>query len=137
MTEQSNVITIDGKEYNAEDLSQDQNYFINQIKDLQAKGASLRFQLDQVTVAQNAFTNSLMQSVKGEEEPKEEKGLLIMDQHVDDIRYLKGKVISVGNFTEGVKENDTVYYDRRAGHGIEYDDNLYQVIKQQDVVLVG
>ena len=71
------------------------------------------------------------------EEPKEEKGLLIMDQHVDDIRYLKGKVISVGNFTEGIKENDTVYYDRRAGHGIEYDDNLYQVIKQQDVVLVG
>ena len=73
MTEQSNVITIDGKEYNAEDLSQDQNYFINQIKDLQAKGANLRFQLDQVTVAQNAFTNSLIQSVKGEEETKEEK----------------------------------------------------------------
>ena len=73
MSEQSNVITIDGKEYNQEDLSQDQNYFINQIKDLQAKGASLRFQLDQVTVAQNAFTNSLIQSVKGEEEPKEEK----------------------------------------------------------------
>jgi len=67
MTEQSNVITIDGKEYKTEDLSQDQNYFINQIKDLQAKGASLRFQLDQVTVAQNAFTNSLIQSVKGEE----------------------------------------------------------------------
>ena len=73
MTEQNNVITIDGKEYNQEDLSQDQNYFINQIKDLQAKAASLRFQLDQVTVAQNAFTNSLIQSVKGEEEPKEEK----------------------------------------------------------------
>ena len=68
MTEQNNVITIDGKEYNQEDLSQDQNYFINQIKDLQAKAASLRFQLDQVTVAQNAFTNSLIQSVKGEEE---------------------------------------------------------------------
>ena len=68
MTEQTNVITIDGKEYKTEDLSQDQNYFINQIKDLQAKAASLRFQLDQVTVAQNAFTNSLIQSVKGEEE---------------------------------------------------------------------
>jgi len=68
MTEESNVITIDGKEYKEEDLSQDQNYFINQIKDLQAKAASLRFQLDQVTVAQNAFTNSLIQSVKGEEE---------------------------------------------------------------------
>ena len=68
MTEQSNVITIDGKEYKTEDLSQDQNYFINQIKDLQAKAANLRFQLDQITVAQNAFTNSLIQSVKGEEE---------------------------------------------------------------------
>ena len=73
MDKKSNVITIDGKEYNQEDLSQDQNYFIKQIKDLQAKGASLRFQLDQLTVAQNAFTNSLIQSVKGEEEPKEEK----------------------------------------------------------------
>jgi len=68
MTEQNNVITIDGKEYNQEDLSQDQNYFINQIKDLQTKAASLKFQLDQVTVAQNAFTNSLIQSVKGSEE---------------------------------------------------------------------
>jgi len=73
MTEQSNVITIDGKEYNQEDLSQDQNYFINQIKDLQSKAANLKFQLDQITVAQNAFTNSLIQSVKGSEEEDETK----------------------------------------------------------------
>jgi len=72
MTEQkTNVITIDGKEYNQEDLSQDQNYFINQIKDLQSKAANLKFQLDQITVAQNAFTNSLIQSVKGSEENDE------------------------------------------------------------------
>ena len=71
------------------------------------------------------------------EEAKEEEGLLIMDQHVDDIRYLKASVISIGNLTEGIKVGDTIYYDRRSGHGIEYDDNLYQVIKQQDVVLVG
>ena len=71
MTEQNNVITIDGKEYNQEDLSQDQNYFINQIKDLQAKAASLRFQLDQVTVAQNAFTNSLIESLKSEDKEEE------------------------------------------------------------------
>ena len=67
METKSNVITIDGKEYNQEDLSQDQTYFINQIKDLQTKCASLRFQLDQVTVAQNAFTNSLIASLKSEE----------------------------------------------------------------------
>ena len=71
------------------------------------------------------------------EDVKEEEGLLIMDQHVDDIRYLKANVISIGNLTEGIKVGDTIYYDRRAGHGIEYDNNLYQVIKQQDVVLVG
>jgi co-chaperonin GroES (HSP10) len=70
------------------------------------------------------------------EEVKEEEGLLIMDQHVDDIRYLKASVISIGSLTEGIKVGDTIYYDRRSGHGIEYDDNLYQVIKQQDVVLV-
>ena len=71
------------------------------------------------------------------EEVKEEEGLLIMDQHVDDIRNLKASVISIGNLNEGIKVGDTIYYDRRSGHGIEYDDNLYQVIKQQDVVLVG
>ena len=79
MSEQSNVITIDGKEYKTEDLSQDQNYFINPIKDLQAKAASLRFQLDQVTVAQNAFTNSLIQSVKGSEEEES-----VTDENADE-----------------------------------------------------
>ena len=67
METKSNVITIDGKEYNQEDLSQDQTYFINQIKDLQNKSASLRFQLDQVSVAQSAFTNSLITSLKNED----------------------------------------------------------------------
>lgn len=79
MTEQSNVITIDGKEYKQEDLSQDQNYFINQIKDLQAKAANLKFQLDQITVAQNAFTNSLIQSVKGSEEEES-----VTDENADE-----------------------------------------------------
>ena len=74
---------------------------------------------------------------KIKEAPKKVGGLELTEDQNKDVRYLKGKVISVGSFTEGVKENDTIYYDRRAGHGIEYDDNLYQVIKQQDVVLVG
>jgi len=67
-----NVITIDGKEYNQEDLTQDQSYFINQIRDLQAKAGSLKFQLDQVTVAQNAFTNSLIESLKSEDKEDDE-----------------------------------------------------------------
>ncbi len=67
-----NVITIDGKEYNQEDLTQDQSYFINQIRDLQSKAGSLKFQLDQVTVAQNAFTNSLIESLKSEDKEDDE-----------------------------------------------------------------
>lgn len=63
----SDMITIDGKEYKPEDLDETQNYLIAQIKDLQAKSAKIRFDLDQVTIAQNAFTNQLIQSVKNEE----------------------------------------------------------------------
>jgi hypothetical protein len=63
----SNVITINGTEYSQDDLDDSQTYLINQIKDLQGKSANLRFQLDQVSVAQSAFTNSLIQSLKNEE----------------------------------------------------------------------
>ena len=67
METKSNVITIDGTEYSQDDLDDSQTYLINQIKDLQAKSANLRFQLDEVSVAQSAFTNSLITSLKNEE----------------------------------------------------------------------
>jgi hypothetical protein len=67
METKSNVINIDGKEYNQEDLDDKQTYLIKQINDLQAKSTNLRFQLDQVSVAQSAFTNSLIQSLKNED----------------------------------------------------------------------
>jgi hypothetical protein len=67
METKSNVITIDGTEYSQDDLDDSQTYLINQIKDLQGKSANLRFQLDQVSVAQSAFTNSLITSLKNEE----------------------------------------------------------------------
>jgi co-chaperonin GroES (HSP10) len=70
------------------------------------------------------------------EERKSENGLLILDQHTNDIRYLKGKVVSIGENTVGVKEGDVIYYDRHAGHGIEYKNVIYKVIKQPDVVIV-
>lgn len=70
--EQSNVITIEGKEYKQEDLTDQQNYAIAQIKDLQRKSADLKFQLDQVQASLDAFTNALIQSVKQEEEAEEQ-----------------------------------------------------------------
>lgn len=70
------------------------------------------------------------------EEPKKVNGLLLTDNVTKDVRYLKGKVISVGNRTEVVKSDDVIYYDRHAGHGIEWQGKLYYVIKQQDIVII-
>ena len=69
-------------------------------------------------------------------EPKKVAGLILTEKTDEDNRYLKGKVISVGNKVEGIKENDIVYYDKHAGHGIQHKNKFYGVIKQQDVVLI-
>ena len=68
MTEQSNVITIDGKEFDFEkDLNKDQQYFINQIRSCQTKSANIKFELDQVSASQEYFTNKLIASIKTDE----------------------------------------------------------------------
>ncbi len=69
MSDQANVVTIDGKEFDFEkDLNKDQQYFINQIRSCQSKSANLRFELDQITMSQDAFTNRLIKSIKTDEE---------------------------------------------------------------------
>ena len=67
MTEQSNVVTINGTDYTADQLSDNQRYMIEQIKDLQNKANSAKFQLDQLNVAKDAFTNALIASVENPE----------------------------------------------------------------------
>lgn len=62
--QEANVVNINGTEYKYDDLNQNQLYLINQIRDLQTKAANIRFQLDQVTAAQDVFTNMLIQSVE-------------------------------------------------------------------------
>jgi co-chaperonin GroES (HSP10) len=70
------------------------------------------------------------------DEPKKVGGLILTENVDDDNRYLKAKVISIGNLVEGVCINDVIYYDKHAGHGIQHKDKFYHVIKQQDVVLI-
>ena len=70
------------------------------------------------------------------EGPNKVGGLVLTDEINEDNRYLKGKVISIGNNVEGIKENDVIYYDKHAGHGIQHKDKFYGVIKQLDVVLI-
>ena len=69
-------------------------------------------------------------------EPKKVAGLIMTDETDQDNRYIKAKIISCGNLVEGLKDNDTIYYDKHAGHDISWKDTLYRVIQDRDVVLV-
>ncbi len=71
METENNVVTINGQEYIEDNLNEGQRYFINQIRDLQLKANSLRFQLDQVVVAQDKFTEELIKTVEVVEEQEE------------------------------------------------------------------
>ena len=69
-------------------------------------------------------------------EPKKIAGLIMTEELDSDNRYIKAKVVSAGNLVEVIKENDIIYYDKHAGHGVQYKDILYQVIRSGDVVLI-
>ncbi len=68
--------------------------------------------------------------------PKTVGGLILTEDIDEDNRYIKAKVISIGNIVEGIEEGDVIYYDKHAGHGIQHKDKFYGVIKQMDVVLI-
>jgi len=69
-------------------------------------------------------------------EQKKVAGLIVTEDIDDDNRYIKAKAISVGNLVEGIKQDDIVYYDKHAGHGVQYKNILYYVIRSVDVVLI-
>ena len=68
--------------------------------------------------------------------PKKVSGLIMTDDTDVDNRYLKAKIISTGNLVEGLKDGDTIHYDKHAGHAISWKEKLYHVIQGRDVVLV-
>ena len=63
-------------------------------------------------------------------------GLLLAEVNREDIRYRMGKVVTVGDAVAAIKKEDTIYYDRHAGFGIEFKDKLYYVIKIGEIVIV-
>lgn len=62
------TITIDDKEYNVDDLEQDQIAFLNHITDLDRKMAQMRFNLDQLQAGRDTFARLLNESLNKEEE---------------------------------------------------------------------
>ena len=77
----------------------------------------------------------VIQEIK-EKPTKTKGGLILTDKIKEDIRYRQGVVKSVGSLVQGVKANDNIYYDKHAGFNVEINENIFLVIKQQDVVIV-
>lgn len=69
-------------------------------------------------------------------EQKKVAGLILTDKTDTENRYIKARILSIGNLVKGVREGDIVCYDRHAGHSIQVKDNVYKVIQVGDVVLI-
>ena len=59
-------IIIDDVEYQYEDLSEEQQLYVNHIADLDRKLTSARFNVDQLEVGKQAFVSMLTESLKVE-----------------------------------------------------------------------
>ena len=59
-----NPVTINGTEYDFDDLTDQQKVLFNHVFDLERKVASAQFNLDQLQVGREAFLNMLQQSLE-------------------------------------------------------------------------
>ncbi len=73
---------------------------------------------------------------KIKEAPKKVAGLELTEKQNSDVRYLKAEVVSCGPLVIGVEAGNIIRYDKHAGHGIEWHDELFHVISVGDVVIV-
>ena len=63
-------------------------------------------------------------------------GLFLAEKQREDIRYAEGTVLSVGSNVVGIKKNDVIYFDKNNSHQIEVKDEIYNVVKVDNVVIV-
>ena len=67
----SEIININGTKYTEEDFNDEQRYLLRQVRSCKAKSAQLTFDLDQIKVAEQAFTQGFLVSVEAEKEKEE------------------------------------------------------------------
>ena len=63
---EDNKVTINGKEYDFVELEDNEQYYVNQVRNLKARIAEARFNIDQLVAAEDAFTKALITSVEAE-----------------------------------------------------------------------
>lgn len=71
-----------------------------------------------------------------EEEIKTSSGLLLSAEDASQMRYKKGLVIKPGSTVKVIKEDDSIYYDKRAGFTMLIENEPYTIISENDVVVV-
>jgi len=63
-------------------------------------------------------------------------GLLLGEKSREDIRYTEGTIVSAGTDTIGLNKNDVIYFDKNNSHQIEVKNQIYSVVKIDNVVVV-
>ena len=63
-------------------------------------------------------------------------GLIVLNKDKENTRYRKGSVVNVGTDVLAVNVKDNIYFDNNAGFKIEINEDLYTVIKEQDIVII-
>lgn len=70
--EKKTPISIDGVEYQFEDMTQEQQMLVNHLVDLDRKIGSAQFNLDQLNIGKQAFMSLLKSSLETPIEPNQE-----------------------------------------------------------------
>ena len=83
-----------------------------------------------------AIGNNLNIKKIEESNQKTKGGLILTEKQREDVRFQLAKVIKVGDSVVAVKENDIIYFDKAAAHRIEIEKEPYNVIRQENVVVV-
>ena len=83
-----------------------------------------------------AIGNNLIIKKIEESNQQTKGGLLLTEKQREDVRFQKAKVVKVGDSVVAVKQNDIIYFDKAAAHRIEIEKEPYQVIRQENVVVV-
>ena len=81
----SEVININGTKYTEEDFNEEQRYLLRQIRSCKAKAAQLTFDLDQVKVAEQAFSQGFLVSVEAEKEKEKEESTEVENKEESEV----------------------------------------------------
>lgn len=68
-----NAVSIDGTEYPLDSLTDQQKHMLLQVQKLEEKANDMRFELEQIVVAKDSFSRSLIVSIQNPVESEANK----------------------------------------------------------------